>query len=132
MNTDFDKIYLTHKEVFLLFKMRFNPRTPQKSLGESFKTFREYDFILFNFAEGESKHSCKKYDGTVHLSDTYSGHSSVFNNCTDKLTKRAVAAGAIKLAAGSSLIPSIIIFMIHFISSPRSLLLQIILCSPIL
>lgn len=71
MNTDFDKIYLTHKEVFLLFKMRFNPRTPQESLGESFKTFREYDFIRFNFAEGESEHSCKKYDGTVHLSDTY-------------------------------------------------------------
>lgn len=71
MNTDFDKIYLTHKEVFLLFKMRFNPHTPQESLGESFKTFREYDFIRFNFAEGESEHSCKKYDGTVHLSDTY-------------------------------------------------------------
>lgn len=71
MNTDFDKIYLTHKEVFLLFKMRFNPRTPKESLGESFKIFREYDFLRFNFVEESSDCYRKKYDGTVHLSDTY-------------------------------------------------------------
>jgi hypothetical protein len=71
MNTDFDKINLTHKENFLLFKMRFNPNTPQDSLGESFKTFREYDLIRFNFQEAENEYSPKKYDGTVRLSDTY-------------------------------------------------------------
>ena len=71
MNTDFDKIYLTHKENFLLFKMHFNPNTPQESLGESFKTFREYDLIRFNFQETENAYSPKKYDGTVRLSDTY-------------------------------------------------------------
>lgn len=71
MNTNFDKVYLTHKEIFLLFKMRFNPHTSEESLGESFKTFREYDFIRFNFIEESSDCSRKKYDGTVHLSDTY-------------------------------------------------------------
>ena len=71
MNADFDKINLTHKENFLLFKMRFNPNTPQDSLGESFKTFREYDLIRFNFQEAENEYSTKKYDGTVRLSDTY-------------------------------------------------------------
>lgn len=71
MNTNFDKVYLTHKEVFLLFKMRFNPHTPEESLGKSFKTFREYDFLRLNFIEESSDCSRKKYDGTVRLSDTY-------------------------------------------------------------
>ena len=67
VNTNFDKVYLTHKEIFLLFKMRFNPHTSEESLGESFKTFREYDFIRFNFIEESSDCSRKKYDGTVAL-----------------------------------------------------------------
>ena len=71
MNTDFDKICLTHKEFFLLFKMRFNQNTPQDSLGESFKIFHEYDLIRFNFQESGNEYSPKKYDGTVRLSDTY-------------------------------------------------------------
>ena len=71
MNTDFDKIYHTHKENFLLFKIRFKPKTHQESLGESYKTFREYDLIRFNFQETENAYSPKKYDGTVRLSDTY-------------------------------------------------------------
>lgn len=71
MKTNFDKVYLTHRERFLLFKMRFNSHTPQDELGESFAIFREYDFIRFNFQDSTSEYSRKEYDGTVRLSDTY-------------------------------------------------------------
>ena len=113
MNTDFDKIYLTHKESFLLFKMRFNSNTPQEALGESFETFRKYDLIRFNFQEAENAYSPKKYDGTCH--------SCVFNNCINKFVTRAVATGAIKLAAGSFLMLSIIILKIHILLTSLSL-----------
>lgn len=74
MNTDFDKVYLTHKEHFLLFKMRFNQNTPQESLGESFKTFREYDLIRLNFQEAENGYSPKNmmelYTYQIPITDT--------------------------------------------------------------
>lgn len=71
MENNFDKVYLTYREKFLLFIMKFTHRMPIKFIGKSYDPLRQYHFILHNMKESDDKRTPKISDGTVRLSDTY-------------------------------------------------------------
>lgn len=68
---NFNNVFLTPKEKFILFLMRFTKRMPQKYIGKNYDILRKYGFILINFSPNRSPSGAAIPDGTFRLSDSY-------------------------------------------------------------
>lgn len=130
---DFESMNLLWKEKIVLFTLRFKKCRNGEVFSQKLNKLREYGLISQNYLPQRGREGESLSDGTYSLSDRgkryivylrkqrfhrylNSNYCRISNKCSNKLVKRAVAAGTIKLATGSALMAGHTIFLIAHIS----------------